>query len=1428
MRAKRLNVKLAIFLSLALVAVVAGVSYLHGYQVRRTAREMLDGAQECQAKGERTEALRLYRHYVNCVPDDHEAFSRYALLVSEEAEETPGDRQMQMKAYFTLEQAARRDPDNLDVLGKLVDASLQVGRTTDAMKILPRLLKAFPKDASLERKLALCQVATEHYPEAVAALKSAIQLDPTNVASYFELAGLYRARLNDPEAAEVTLKQLVEANPKSPKAYLIRSDYWLRDRKPEEAKKDLQRAAELAPDDLNVLLASAAFASAMNQLDEADRQLKRAKELFPNNQQVLRAAVDLRLRRRQPQEAMNLLEEAVAREPKAAMEQVRLVELQLDTGNVEGARVHLKQLHETDCSPLLLEYLDSRLLMADGKWLAASNRLEKVRSQVASDPRWAVKTDLALGACYERLGLPDLQLQAYQRALSQEPSHLVARIGHASALFRSGKADRALEEFRRLRQTMGDKAFFKVPQLPLSLYQLLLSAARRQPKEQRDWSEIDQLVESLSGAEGVDQVQVALMRAGVLVAQGRTKDAYDLIAAKCKEEPKQPRWWVELATLAARAEGPEKSLEVLDQATKQLGNLLLFRLARADRVSRMDRDKAEPVLQKLAEQAGDLPAKDRAAMLEALAVAYYRLQDRQKAQDFWRQAADAQPDNAPLRLTLFEVSRELGDEKGMEEACQEIKRLLGSHSAEWGYAEAARRVYQARSDKNAAQLLKEATELLGQARELRPAWSAPVRLEAEIALREGRLDDAIAAFKQARELGPLQPVHFTQFVQLLYGRQRYEEARQALADMDVADLVPELRRIRAELEMQSGDADAAIETAKSAVAGSKQASDFVWQGQLLLRAKHHDEAAAAFRRAIELDPQSSKARLLLILSLSAAGKKDEADAQLKQMRGSLSAEELPLALAQAYQLLGQQAEAEREYQAAVAAKPNDPDLLLRVAAFHAQTAQGDHSRVEKVAEELKHIVELASRDPKKNARQLAAARRMLAEMLASSGDWRQRREALELLGEGEDGSKPATLDLHIKAGVLAASPSRAEQAEAIALLEQLQKDGSGLSAEEQLRLASLYEANGQWQTCRRTLLDLLATKPDVPYVIALLQVLFRHEAPAQEISPWVDKLASLRPDNPVTTIMQARLLAARGETAQAVAKLEAALPRPLPDEQLTRLGNTALVLEDLKQYDKAKKLLEEYAERKPEGKLALAQFLARRNEIERALDVCESARKDCPAVEVVSAALNVLRQEARQGQIVAEHAARVDQWLKEVLAEKAPTKKAQLERDLLLTTLREMQGHRDELIRIYTGLLEREDLTDMDRAPIWNNLAFVLASDKQDGAKALELANRAVAVLGPAPEVLDTRAVAYLASGKPTEAIKDLREAIGGSPSGLKYFHLALAQAAASDRSGAAKSWKTAHGEFGLTAAQIPPLERKSYEKLATSLADLLKDRSGS
>jgi len=157
-----------------------------------------------------------------------------------------------------------------------------------------------------------------------------------------------------------------------------------------------------------------------------------------------------------------------------------------------------------------------------------------------------------------------------------------------------------------------------------------------------------------------------------------------------------------------------------------------------------------------------------------------------------------------------------------------------------------------------------------------------------------------------------------------------------------------------------------------------------------------------------------------------------------------------------------------------------------------------------------------------------------------------------------------------------------------------------------------------------------------------------------------------------------------------------------------------------------------------------------------------------------------------------------------------------------------LAGRYEEVEQAYRALLNRNDLSDMEKALIQNNLAYVLAagsgkpSDRAANARlreAEDLIDKAISVIGPIGSLLDTRSVVRMGLGKNREALDDAQQAVVEEPSPLSYFHLVQALIAVGDTPTALREWQRACQDLGLSPEAIPPIERARFGEVASQLS---------
>jgi tetratricopeptide (TPR) repeat protein len=644
---------------------------------------------------------------------------------------------------------------------------------------------------------------------------------------------------------------------------------------------------------------------------------------------------------------------------------------------------------------------------------------------------------------------------------------------------------------------------------------------------------------------------------------------------------------------------------------------------------------------------------------------------------------------------------------------------------------------------------------------------------------------------------------------LLCQQQRYEEADQEIRKLQKqGGLGRDLQRLAAAVSLQSRDSSRAVGLAMQAVReDSTDYRDHLWLGQVLASAEpvegergissyrsNQEQAEKHFRRAVELAPQIPETWLLLVRHLASLQKRSEAEQVINQVRQHLPKESGTMTLAACYETIGQFDQARDQYLQALGTQPRNPDVMRRLASFYLRT--GHAGEAEPILKQLmnekgsKSQISSAKKPMREHGNPDARwARRQLAFVLIDRGESRQALAMVDL-GFDKTGSlvevSPPTgdatdEDLRARARVLVAFGSRSTRDRAIVYLDDLNKRHVA-SSDDQLLLARLYEMNGSWEKARASIRTLATSSNRNPLAVSYYIHCLLHDHELDDAERFLDQLdhqeqAQKRTGLPPRTgsgaftsvELRAQLLEARGEGRKALTLLEGQAREANAD---------------------------------PEIIIAWISALARQQRWADALELADRASDRLPAETVGGMSVALLRSFRSNEEI----RSRIDRRLRAAI--QANPKSANLA--LQLADLLQIADRFEEAEALY-----RQVLTEQGRNFVaLNNLSWLLALKPGKTKEALELINLAIDVAGPQPQLLDTRAVVYLAMDRSEPAITDLEQALADSPSAFRYFHLARAHRLAQRPEAAAQAFRKAT-EAGLELELLHPTERVAFREMS-------------
>ena len=202
-------------------------------------------------------------------------------------------------------------------------------------------------------------------------------------------------------------------------------------------------------------------------------------------------------------------------------------------------------------------------------------------------------------------------------------------------------------------------------ELRVDLVTFLIQKASRPPRDPQLWKDVEQELRAAEknpsrrrGCVDLPQGRNARRR-----QDSRPEDARLLLASALAKDSRNLRYRLVLARLTQRQGKGPAALQILDQAEKDLGPSLDLQLARLDYWGQAGGNIAKAAVAKLAEARQQVPAADRPAFLDRLALTEIRLREPALARQYYRgRQAALEPDNLRVRLDLFALAAEAGDQ----------------------------------------------------------------------------------------------------------------------------------------------------------------------------------------------------------------------------------------------------------------------------------------------------------------------------------------------------------------------------------------------------------------------------------------------------------------------------------------------------------------------------------------------------------------------------------------------------------------------------------------------------------------------------------------------------------------------------------------------------------------------------------------------
>jgi tetratricopeptide (TPR) repeat protein len=330
-----------------------------------------------------------------------------------------------VEARRWMEECARQHPRSVAPLLALADLELELQHHDDAIASLQRALRIEPSNAGARALLAGAYYAKGDLAPALEEAHRAVAAGPRAALSYYLRASIHADR-NENELALADARKALKLQPENPRALVLLGKLQVRMGKCSEAAATLEALKTVRGEDTETLflLARAYQCAGQSELArqttdrfaELSRQERVSKENKAQAENLFHQANEL-ARKNQLSAALELLRQALEKDPRNANAYAQLAKIYLSQGEIARAREAVGQALEISPNHPEYLYVLGRVLERQGNLQQA---LQAFEHSVLVNPQES-DSYYEMGMTYLRLGDRTRALEALRKAVAIAP-----------------------------------------------------------------------------------------------------------------------------------------------------------------------------------------------------------------------------------------------------------------------------------------------------------------------------------------------------------------------------------------------------------------------------------------------------------------------------------------------------------------------------------------------------------------------------------------------------------------------------------------------------------------------------------------------------------------------------------------------------------------------------------------------------------------------------------------------------------------------------------------------------------------------------------------------------------------------------------------------------------------------------------------------
>lgn len=1243
----------------------------------------------------------------------------------------------------------RLDESNVTAAEKLVSLYLSMNIASEAQLIAERFLQT-NDEPKIRRLLAVSLAQQRKVSDAATQLKTVIEQHPEQILAYETLGRLVALHPQDFQLpAQSWFDEVVNKNPFSAHAFLVRAVFHLKNNEYNKAVADLEKAEKLDLSDSRIRLRLAAEFINANMLDKARAHLAAIQASEPANLEVWKLRATITLKAKSNDQMCKVADAGLKELAPYPWDFMPLAtEMFIRCRQFDRAAECIAKLKEKDVEPALAAFLEGLLAQAKNQHYNAIRAWQRA-VQLGDNSE---KTRLALAQAYSRTGDNQSAAAQLRSLLAEQPDLLRARLELARILMQAADWAGAAEHARLAANIAPDNIDAALLHIQARLR--LMETDLISPDTQLFQHLQDALSELDNRTDGELKVkllefQLELLREQFGEAEKRLAD----LKASHETTIEVAIAEVDLLRVQDKLDQAVSKLYALTQDFPQ--SPLPVRYLAAVLHSRDKRQECEKALENAIKRFDDPAGKRDLALL--LAHLYEQWNQPEKLYPLLVTLVQQWPEHISIKCRLLRCKQVAESPNQAQLLVDEIKAIEGQEGWVWRWEQANLWF----NGSNFKDYYPQITTLLKTNLRANPADQTSRMLLAATYAKAGELQLAVTTYTEALNNAPDDISVIVPTVTALYRAKEYDRADKILSRAATKKLThPEMAKLKLHSYLRQGKLSSAESILEDLT--SKQTDNHGMLLSLALlktRQNKYQQARELLDKLRTQEPNSVPVTAALVELNVHEKKNDDALALCNQVISRHADASAYILRAKTYSMLGQMDLADNDFEKAASIEPNSPHVWLLKSDF--SRSAGRHDR--------------AIQDIQK------------ALLLDSDNLEIQKRAVVLLLFSGEPEKTDQGRDLLDKA--LAANPQDAELRLYKARLLLSKRTAPAIQQAENIlqtithdqpKIADVW---AMWaQICRQRaqlgeaidiLMRGLAYLPNDKTLLLLKAQLEANRAPELAV-PTLKSVNEIYPNDSDVVVMLAEIYTALGQNQNAIDLLEKQLTRP-PLADHRRIGRALAVAlyrngNQAEATDKFNSLYE--SEPNDPATLITQARLFAEDKLWTQLGqmVTDWYRNHLDDARTpVAIARRITEAEDSQARQTAEAI------LQAVLSHNPDSVSAMTTLGILLQT----DGRSAQAARIYERILQ----LDPDAVAAINNLAWILAEDQGKYGQALELAQSGLRKAPEYIDLIDTRGVIYYRLGQFHKATQDFTRCVElyptASPSLVaSYFHLGRSLAA--------------------------------------------------